>query len=106
MDSVHYNVPPPFFWTVAALFVIYMACIFYFFRWMKRAHPDTWNDLGQPSVFWNNSLRNNWLFLGFLFSGRYRALKDAKFAYWIWTLRAMLVLWIILMFGGNAVFGH
>jgi hypothetical protein len=45
--------------------------------YLKRSHPKTWTDMGSPS-FLNSSIKNNFLFLGFLFGRKYRILKDRK----------------------------
>jgi len=47
-----------------------------FLRNLKHNHPTRWHELGEPSLFLNNSLRNNFLVLQFLFRKEYLHLKD------------------------------
>lgn len=46
-----------------------------FFR-LKKYHNKEYKMLGEPSIFWNNSLRNNFLFAKFLFARKYQKLND------------------------------
>lgn len=34
---------------------------------LKRDHTKVWMDLGEPSIFWNNSMRNGFRVMGFVF---------------------------------------
>lgn len=71
----------PFFWTFFCVYggtvIIYLAAVVYMFSYLRRAHPQTWTEIGSPS-FLNNSVKNNFLFLGFIFRRRYCALGDEK----------------------------
>jgi hypothetical protein len=103
MSAVHYGVPPAFLWVIMPLAVIYFAVVAVFFNWLKRTHPVTWNEIGQPSLFWNNSIRNNLLFLGFLVSTKYRAVNDRRLALWIWVIRLLFVAIIGLVIVAKSV---
>ena len=46
---------------VGILFSTYLA------NYLKKNHADVWDALGSPSLFTNNSIKNNWLFIKFLF---------------------------------------
>jgi len=93
----HVYVAPPFVWGVLAVALIYMASVGYLMRYLKDAHHQTWLDLGSPSVFLNNSIRNGLLTFGFLFGGKYRTLNDQKLNRIIWGTRALFVLFVALM---------
>jgi hypothetical protein len=58
-------------WIWAAFIVCviaYLCCVKSLFSYLKAHHPATWMALGSPTLFLNNSIRNNWVFLKFLFS--------------------------------------
>jgi hypothetical protein len=58
--------------------ICYLAMISYFFRYLRTYHESAWMALGSPSLFLNNSLRNNWLVLKFLVTRRHRHLNDSR----------------------------
>ena len=84
----------------AVAVIIYLACLQSLFSYMKAFHPDEWAKLGSPSLFWNNSLKNNWLFFSFFFRRDYRRLADVRLDQRfqvIWGLFLLnLVLFVIL----------
>jgi hypothetical protein len=62
------------------------------FKRLRETHPDTWEALGQPSLFWNSSPRNRWLFTRFVWSGSYRELNDPALDRLVVTLKTLSVL--------------
>ena len=80
--------------------ILYLACLQSLFSYMKAHHPAEWTQLGSPSLFWNNSFKNNWLFLSFFFRRDYRRLGDVRLDQRfqiIWVLFLLnLVLFLIL----------
>ena len=38
-------------------------------RILRKRHPETYRELGSPTLFLNNSILNGWLFLRFLVTG-------------------------------------
>jgi len=57
--------------------VVYLVLCVVMFSYLKRNHLATWDGLGSPSLFWNNSIRNNMLFLKFLLWRDYKRLNDS-----------------------------
>jgi hypothetical protein len=51
---------------------------------------------GSPSLFWNNSVRNNVLFLRFLLSAKWRELGDPEVGTVVLGLRWLIVIYFIL----------
>ena len=43
---------------------------------LKARHSQTWESLGRPSLFFNNTISNGWKVMGFLWSGRFAKLND------------------------------
>jgi hypothetical protein len=58
--------------------ICYLSVISYFFRYLRQHHEAVWIELGSPSLFLNNSIRNNLLVLKFLVLRRYRRIKDPR----------------------------
>lgn len=65
-------------------------------RYIKMNHQQQWVELGSPSLFWNNSLRNNYLFLRFLFTRSYVKHSDPKLT-WACNL-------LVLFYTGYAIY--
>ena len=74
-----------------------------FFRTLRTRFPAKFDAIGSPSLILNNSIRNNWLSLRFLFSSELHALNDKRlstlgrimrayfFAYLVWFLGPLAV---------------
>jgi hypothetical protein len=84
------------FVSLFVLAVIGMGLIAWIFHRLRNNHSATYEALGSPSLFWNNSLRNNWLFFKFLFRGQWRDLNDPRLAA---VARATQVLFVVYMVG-------
>jgi hypothetical protein len=50
------------------------------FNLLRNTHPATYEKLGSPSLFYNNSIKNNFLFLKFLFQNEFETLNDPSLA--------------------------
>ena len=91
---------PAILWTLfPALFamaVVWLATIVWVFHRLRLDHPSTFEQLGSPSLFWNNSPRTGWLFLKFLFSGRCRELGDPALATVILFMRILFICYGLL----------
>jgi hypothetical protein len=61
-------------------------------------HHAEFLELGEPGIFWNNSLRNNVSLLRFLWSGRSIALRDKEVVRAVWLMRFVFVLSVIFLF--------
>jgi hypothetical protein len=88
------------FGAMFALAVIWLAAIVWLFRRLRTRHPVTYEAIGSPDLFRNNTLRTNWLFLKFLFGGQWQSLNDASLAI---VARGMQVLFVVY-FTGFAMF--
>jgi hypothetical protein len=77
-----------------AMAVIWLGLIFWMFRRLRVRHVATYEAIGSPSLFWNNSMRNNWLFIKFLFQGQWRSLDDAQLAGVARFMQVMFVVYI------------
>ena len=55
-----------------AMVATWFVLISWLFRRLRERHASTYEAMGSPTLFWNNSIRNNWLFMKFLFSSEWR----------------------------------
>jgi hypothetical protein len=71
---------PAFFgmWLIMMVTIIaYLVLVLYMFSYMKKQYHAQWVELGSPS-FLNNSILNNFKFMGYFFNRRYLLLNDKK----------------------------
>jgi hypothetical protein len=47
-------------------------------RMLRERHPAVYDSLGQPTLFWNNSMKNSFAMLGFILSGRFKETRDPE----------------------------
>ena len=62
--------------TLMGMAIIWLVLVAWSFRRLRTRHPATYQAMGSPSLFWNNSMRSAWLFFRFLWSGRSAQLGD------------------------------
>jgi hypothetical protein len=62
--------------TMTILIVTYLFSVRSFERYLQQNYPETWRELGEPHLIYNNSLRNNGRFLAYLRNGDYLAPDD------------------------------
>ena len=65
-----------FFAGWAVLFVmalIWLMLVHRLFRRLRQHHAPTYESLGSPTLFRNNSPRHNWLFAKFLFGSEWKS---------------------------------
>jgi predicted RND superfamily exporter protein len=78
-------------WCLFALVLIYLAVVGAFMNYLKRAHRQTWIELGSPSIILNNSIMNGLQTIRFIFGNRYKALNDRVLNQFVWTIRALFL---------------
>lgn len=88
----------PLFGLLATMVAIWFLLVSWLFRRLRDCHHATYQAIGEPSLFWNNSPRNNWLFLKFLLSSQWRELNDSTISRIVAILRVWLVVYPILFF--------
>lgn len=92
--------------------LIWFYLIVTLFKRLKHNHHDTFVEMGEPALFWNNSLNTTYLFMKFLFGRKYKELGDEKLTrhcllmFWVFWLDAViLVITIIANFSAQAQIG-
>jgi hypothetical protein len=83
---------------VLAMVVIWFVLILWVFKRLRRRHPSVFESLGSPSLFWNNSPRNNFLFLRFLFGSEPRQLRDETLVRVCVFMRILIAAYLMLFF--------
>lgn len=69
------------------------------FRLLRERHPLTYEIIGSPTLFWNNSPRNHWLFLKFLFGSQWQELDDSAVAKICPFMRVLIVVYTLVFLG-------
>ena|SRR5438034_9197481 len=92
----------PLFVAMLILVTSYLWMTFNLFVYLKKRHEALWEELGRPSFF-NNSISNNWKFLSFLMSRRYRSVPDSfvqergKFIFCLFIFTTFLFVSVIII---------
>jgi len=82
----------------AVLFImvfIWFALVGWLFHYLRKYHPPTYESIGSPTLFWNNSPRNNWLFLKFLFGSQCQSLNDPRLITVCWFMRVFICVYFV-----------
>ena len=82
-----------------AMAVIWFAALAWMFRRLRIRHPTTYESIGSPSLVWNGSMRNSYLFLKFLWSRRIWELNDSTVAHVAVFMRLWLVVYFAIFLG-------
>ena len=90
---------PIFFGVLMAMVFIWFAMIIALFRRLKLSHPEKYRVMGEPSLFWNNSLKTTWTTLKYLFKREHKELKDNSLSLLSDSMLVFLVIYVILFFG-------
>ena len=94
----------PWFISLFALAVIWLILIVWTFHRLRIRHVATYEAIGSPSLFWNNSMRNNWLFAKFLFRGQWQSLNDSTLAAVARLMQVLIVVYFVGLVGWVVVF--
>jgi hypothetical protein len=94
----------PLFGLLFALVAIWFLLVSRLFHRLRDYHPSAYVAIGSPTLLWNNSLRNQWLFLKFLLASQWRDLNDPLISRTVPLLRIWLVVYPILFFVLMALF--
>jgi hypothetical protein len=79
-----------------AMVMIWFGLILWLFRRLRTHHASTYEALGSPTLFWNNSPANNLRLLGFIFSAKTRELQDPAMFRICKFMRIFLVAYVVV----------
>jgi hypothetical protein len=71
--------------------ILYLALVRKLLNRLETNHPATWQELGVPSLFLNNTRINNLLVLRFLWKGQYLSLQDPALTQLASRIRGLLL---------------
>jgi len=98
-------IPPmavAFFVMLFATAAVWLLLIARLFSLLRDRHPAAYEAMGSPSLFWNNSVRNQWLFLKFVMTSRGRNFDDREIVRLVGFIRIILVVYPMLFVAGAA----
>ena len=87
------------FFALFGMAFVWFGLCFWFFRRLRLRHPEAYESIGSPSLFWNSSPKNNWLFLKFLYTSSWRTLADATLS----RVARLMQVWTVLYILGFAL---
>jgi hypothetical protein len=68
------------------------------YRMLRERHSEIYDSLGQPTLFWNSSLKNHFAVMGFILRGRFKETRDPEVIQLCRSLRAFAYGWWALLF--------
>ncbi len=90
---------PIFFGVLMAMVFVWFAMIITLFKRLKSKHLSKYREMGEPSLFWNNSMRTVWTTLKYLFKREHKELNDNSLSFLSDSMLVFLVIYVILFFG-------
>ena len=94
---------PIIFAVLMAMVFIWFAMIIALFKRLKSKHLSKYREMGEPSLFWNNSMRTVWTTLKYLFKREHKNLSDNSLSLLSDSMLVFLVTYVILFF--SLIFG-
>jgi hypothetical protein len=76
--------------------VVWLATVTWLFRRLRLRHLETFEVIGSPDLFRNNTPQTNWLFLKFLYGPQWKALDDGPLVTVLHVMRWFAVIYMIL----------
>lgn len=94
----------PVFFSVLFPFLMAMVLIWFLmvatlFKRLRAKHPETYKEMGEPSLFWNNSMKTNWAMLEFLRKRRHKGLNDKSLSLLSDFMLVFLAVYMALFLG-------
>jgi hypothetical protein len=80
-----------------AFFALGLALHFYFVHQLRKRHPRVWESMGQPSVFWSNTMGTRFEVWRFLWKKEYQDLGDSQFTRLADLLRIYKLAYAVLL---------
>lgn len=90
---------PITFAVLMVMVLIWFAMIIALFKRLKLKHPAKYSDMGEPSLFWNNSLKTTWTTLKYLFKREHKELNDNSLSLLSDSMLVFLIIYVVLFFG-------
>ena len=78
---------------------IWFAMIIALFKILKAKHLEKYKEMGEPSLFWNNSMKTSWATIKFLFKREHKSLNDRSLSLLSDSMLAFFAIYAVLFFG-------
>ena len=86
--------------TVTLLILVHSYLCIRVFHRLRKDYPEVYESIGSLSLFFNNTIKGNWLFSRFLRAGRYRELGDDELTRLCRLIRIVRAIFIVTFVGG------
>lgn len=93
---MHSTIYAAFFAVLMVMGVVWLILVSWLFRRLRTHHPSTYEGIGSLSLFWNNSMRTQWLLCKFLWSSHSGELGDSAIANVVRFMRIIFVCYVAL----------
>ncbi len=91
--------PPLIFWVLGAMVIVWFIVITVMFRILKSRHPAKYKEMGEPTLFRNNSIKTGWATTKFLYGREHRHLGDSNLSLLCDSMLVFFVVYLVLFFG-------
>ncbi len=61
--------------------LIWFALVIFLYKRLKILHLEKYKEMGEPSLFWNNSMKTGWATIKFLFKREHKDMNDNLLSY-------------------------
>ena len=82
-----------------AMVFIWFVMIIVLFKMLKSKHLEKYKEMGEPSLFWNNSMKTSWATIKFLFKREHKGLNDRSLSLLSGSMLVFFAIYAILFFG-------
>lgn len=86
------------FLTMAIMVPIWFVQISKLFKYLDAHHPNEYDAMGKPTLFLNNTPKNNIAFLRFILGSRNTDLDDAHLSKWCHRLKIFFYIYLSVFF--------
>ena len=68
----------PLFGMLFASVIVWFVLVSKLYKTLESEHPQKYEEMGRPTLFWNNSPRSGWVLVKFIMKKEYFGLKNQK----------------------------
>ena len=84
------------FATLMGMVLTWFALVAWLYRRLRMYHPETYESIGSPTLFWNNSPRNGWLLTKYTFRPIPTSAEDRALSRVLVVMKIFLVTYCVL----------
>lgn len=87
------------FFALLGIVLAWFVLVKLLFTRLERAHPEKYESMGKPSLFWRNSPAGAFAMLKFLVAREHRSLNDSYLSKLSDAMLVFLLIYMVLFFG-------